>query len=106
MRNASMEEIQASMREHEEEVSAGVGFQRVGGSAKIQIQPSLAARVKDIRSACAPLSLKLQEFLDKKGGGLLSTSSCQEISEITDGRVVSCQGAQAQTRAMEGRDRS
>ena len=75
MRNVSMEEIQAFMREHEEEVSAGVGFQRVGGSAKIQIQSSLAARVKDIRSACAPLSLKFQEFLDKKRGGLLPTSS-------------------------------
>ena len=35
MRRASMEDIQACMRKNEADVSAGVGFQRVGGSAKI-----------------------------------------------------------------------
>ena len=75
MRKASMEEIQAFMRENEKEVRDGVGFQRVGGSAKIQIQTSLDSRVKDIRSACAPLSMKFQAFLDSRMGGLSPSRS-------------------------------
>ena len=81
MRKASMEETQAFMRENEKEVRDGVGFRRVGGSAKIQIQSSLESRVKDIRSACAPLGLNLQDVLD-------CTRREGEVSEIKSGSVV------------------